>query len=220
MTSAASRRVASIAALGAVGALVACPPPPPTPDCGFWGTQGALPFIEIGMRLADGGFGELTQDGLPVDLTFPTQGGHVLFVGARIHDMPKCNDVLSATVSNPQTGAQYATEEREVSFKVADGTGGIPDLSDTAYVANVPMCPDYGARDVLNQDWVLQVVVADDAGDAPTKLRHVTPVCRQSDPAALAQCQCECAANYFLGKCAPGRDAGSSDGGTDGGDGG
>ena len=172
------------------------------------------------MRLSDGGFGELTQDGMPVDLTFPTQGGHVLFVGARVHDMPECNQLLSATVSDPQTGALYSTEERVVDFPVADDSGGIPDLSDTASVANVPMCPDYGTRDVLNQDWVLQVSVADDAGYSANALRHVTPVCRQTDPAALANCQCECAANYFLGKCVPGRDAGPGDAGTDGGDGG
>ena len=163
------------------------------------------------MRLDDGTFGELTQDGMPIDLTFPVQGGHVLFVGARIHDMPECRQTLAATVVD-DAGVLYATELRRVDFPVADSDGGLPDLSDPANAANVPMCPDFGSRDVVNQDWILEVTVSDDAGYAASRTRHVTPVCRQSDPTALALCRCECSANYFLGKCGRAADAGADAG--------
>src|SRR5579871_4826783 len=184
MTSAASDRRGWLVAL----ALCAGCPPPPS-NCPFWGTKGAPASIEIGMWL-DGGFSELTQDGMPVDLTFPVQGGHVLFVGARIHDMPGCRQTIAAEVYVPG-GSLYAFEERRVDFTVPDEDGGLPDLSDTSNVANVPMCPDYGTRDVVNQDWVLTVTVSDDAGYSATAQRHVTPVCRQTDPTALTLCQCE-----------------------------
>jgi len=213
MTSAASNRLAvGLVMLGAA----ACPGP--TKPCPFWGVRGGTPSLEIGMRLDGGTFGELTQDGQPAELTFPVQGGHVLFVGARIHDMPGCRQTLSADVFDA-SGTLYSTEVRQVDFTVADDGGAITDLSDTSSVANVPMCPDYGDRDVVNQDWVLRVTVSDDAGFTATASRHVTPVCRQTSAAALALCQCECAAHYMLGKCANLPDAGT-DAGTDGGDGG
>ena len=164
------------------------------------------------VRNLDGTFVEVKNDATLVDLIFPIQGGHVIFVGARIRNLGACGDTLSATLRNPTTGEIFAFENRSVDFTVGDSDGGTPDLSDTSSLANVPACPDNSARDVADTDWVLEVTVTDKQKRVATATRHVQPACRQADANARALCACECRAEYFLGKC--GRaDGGNLDGG-------
>ena len=166
------------------------------------------------MRLDDGSFQPL-NDGDPVSLEFPTQGGHVLYVAARIQNLAGRHALLLARLRDVATDFIVAQDGRNVDFVVDAGGWGQPDLSDPANVANVPACPDYQAKNIVGESWVLEVVVTD-SRDAGAALRQtVVPTCLQPDGGALQQCLCECAANYFLGKC--GVDAGIPDAGRDGG---
>jgi hypothetical protein len=100
-----------------------------------------------------------------------------------------------------------------VDFTVpADGYGQ-PDLSDPANVANVPVCPNYTDRDVVDNDWQLQVEVRDQHGREATAWSLVRPVCQQSTPYLRALCDCECRAGYYFGKCGGTLDGGTQDGG-------
>ncbi len=176
-----------------------------------WGDAQKPARLEIVTRNTDGTYAELTAENQPVELTFPIQGGHVLFVGARIFNLGACGDSLAASLKNPLTGEILATEKRSVDFVHGGADGGTPDLSDTSNVANVPACPDASARDVVETDWVLEVSVTDKQQRTATASRHVRPACHQTDPDARAQCVCECQANYVFGRC------GRTDGGADGG---
>lgn len=190
----------------------ACPGPLPcAAPVSVWGDASKPPDLAILARNEDGTFVELAGDGQPVALTFPIQGGHVLFIGARIRNLGACGNELSASLRNPTTNDIYATEKRSVDFVLGGSDGGTPDLSDTSSVANVPACPDSTGRDVADTDWLLEVKVTDKQHRSALASRHVTPRCNQSDPDARAQCLCECRANYVFGKC------GRADGGADGG---
>lgn len=161
------------------------------------------------MRQDDGTFVPV-NDGDAVDLEFPVQGGHVLYVGAQILNMGGLHDDLLARLRDPTTNVILAEDRRRVDFVFDAGGSGQTDLSDPANVANVPACPDFEPRPVLGTTWVLEVTVTD-SRDAGGTVRHpVTPVCRQLDAGPLALCECECAANFYLGKC-------GADGGVDGG---
>ena len=193
--------------------LLGCPGPGPCKaPVAVWGDAQKAPTLAILTRSLDGTYSELTADATPIDLTFPIQGGHVLFVGARIQNLGACGDTLTANLRNPTSGEILAVESRSVDFTVAADGGGTADLSDTSNVANVPACPDASARDVLDTDWVLEVTVVDKQKRTATATRPVRPACRQSDPFARELCACECRADYFFGKCGR-NDAGSADGG-------
>jgi hypothetical protein len=193
--------------------LAACPGPRTCKaPVDTWGAPGAAPSLTILSRALDGTYAAVGEGG-PVDLTFPVQGGHVLFIGARILGLGACGDELSATLKNPATSEILAFETRSVDFTVGDSTlGGTPDLSDTASVANVPACPDIAARDVLDTEWVLEVMVTDKQKKVASASKKVLPRCRQVDAAERAACECECRGDYYLGKCGQ-----PQDGGTDGG---
>lgn len=200
----------ALAGLAVAALCAACPAPPPArcSDVEVWGDPAATPQVRIGMRGSGGTFEELTGDGDPVDLIFPLQGGFVLFVGARIQNMNVCRNELSSTLRDPATGIIHAFEKRIVDFPIPADDWGQPDLRDPANVANVPVCPDYTNRDVVDTDWKLEVKVRDLDGREAFASRLVRPACRQSDPGQRARCACECSANYYFGKC------GGPDGGT------
>src|SRR5207302_6654986 len=121
-----------LALLGALAlALCACPHPPPEPGpCGvpFWGQSDAGARIEIGQLGSDRDFVEL-HDGDPVDLRFPTQGGHVIYIAARVHNMSGCRAALRATLRDPTGVNSEVFEARSIDFVVDSDGGGLPDLS-------------------------------------------------------------------------------------------
>lgn len=193
--------------------VAGCPSPQPC----FFGDEGAPPEMDVGMRGTRGVFIDV-NDGDPVDLTFPVQGGHVLFVAARLRNMNGCRVDFSARLVDPDTGELGSEEERrQIDFTVDGGNGVIPDLSDTANTANVPVCPNtFGSKDRVDVPWNLEVVARDEQGREARAVRRVVPMCRQPGPYSRAACVCECKAGYYLGKCSLSGDGGV-DGGADGG---
>jgi hypothetical protein len=184
----------------ALVALCACPEPQTKCKRGVWGSADEPPELDIGMRGLRGAFIEV-QDGDEVDLEFPVQGGHVFFVGARLRNMAACDVDIVARVKNPTNGQQYSYEARPILFATDGGTGVISDLEEPANAANIPMCPNYTDRDLVGQEWDLEVTATDIDGRTATATRRVRPACRQPGPNARAECLCECQAHYYFGKC-------------------
>lgn len=178
-----------------------------------WGDCSLPAAAIMGMRDDRGDFVEV-HDGDVVDLTLPVQGGHILFVTARVKNFEKQGVVLLGEVRNPDTGVVVARDERRVDLSVAADDGyGQPDLVLTSNAANIAVCPNYLSRDILGREWLLDVTVSD-SRKLPLKISHrVVPTCRQADPAMKSGCECECLGCFALGKCAAGAAPVGCDGG-------
>jgi hypothetical protein len=147
----------------------------------------------------------LTEGG-PIDLVRPPQGGFVVFVGVQVRNVADPAGVtvaLHAALADP-SGTPISEDTRTVSLVPAadDATLFVPDLRSFTNVANVAVCPSSSTTDRFNQPFQIEV----DVTEASTRRTGrttvgVVPTCRQSDPVQLTLCECECAANYFLGKC-------------------
>ena len=193
-----SPMIAAVAVcIGVAPCAAGCHSPPP--EC--WGDCSLPGILIVGMRDDSGNFVEV-HDGDAVDLTLPVQGGHVLFVAARVQNMEKRGVTLVGRLRDPVSLSVMAQDQRQIDFVDPAPNGfGQPDLADTSQVANITVCPDYLTRDVVAQDWILDVSVSDSRRVAVEVSHHVIPSCRQTDAAGLASCQCECLGCYFLGKC-------------------
>lgn len=178
-----------------------------------WGDCSLPAAAVVGMRDDRGDFVEV-HDGDPVDLTLPVQGGHILFVTARLMNFEKQGVVLLGEVRNPDTGVVVASDERRVDLSVAVADGyGQPDLALTSNATNIAVCPNYLSRDMLGREWLVDLT-ATDSRKIPLKITHrVVPSCRQTDPDMRSGCQCECLGCFALGKCAAGAQPVGCDGG-------
>ncbi len=168
---------------------------PHTEPCAVFGDLTQPPSLTVIQRMPDGGV-EDVRDALLLQV--PPQGGHVAYVGVRVTNFERCRIDLSASVFVLDGGALEAEEKRRVEL----GDGGASDPADPANFANVPVCPNYGALDVVGPRWRLVVEAAQRDGRS---VKAELPVVFSCD-AGGADCACECAKGYELGKC--GRDAG------------
>jgi hypothetical protein len=178
-----------------------------------WGDCALPPEAVMQIRDDRGVYVEV-HDGDPAELTLPVQGGHILFVTARIKNLEKHGVILLGEVRNPDTGVAVARDEKRVDFSVALADGyGEPDLADTSNAANIAVCPNYLARDIVGLEWVVDLTLTD-SRKVPVKLSHrVVPSCRQTDSAMRTGCLCECLGCFALGKCAAGAQPVGCDGG-------
>jgi hypothetical protein len=195
-------RMSAFTALLLLGACAACSPegeprePLPPVDL----------VVSAGNMQSEGAATVWLKDQDDVRLVNAPQGGHVLHIAARIEAVRTKRVEIRAQLRHPDTGAIEAEEARTINVvETAPGAfeskpGSISD------VAHIPVCPNYGTRDVLDQEWLLDVTVTelpDRTGVGSTEVR-VTPRCNHSDAKIQALCQCECAADYVLGKCGGG----------------
>jgi hypothetical protein len=163
---------------------------------------------------------DVLEPGDPVELWRAPQGGHVVRFGVRVKGLESSFIEERVRVRVPDTGLIIAEETRTAAMEVVpeDPTLKQNDRRSVSQVVHVALCPDYDARDIVNMEHLVQIEVTElyaDFSRGSAEVR-VVPKCLQTDPAELAECQCECTANYVLGKCRP--DAGSPH--ADGGDGG
>lgn len=147
--------------------------------------------------MPDGGAEDV---GGTVYLQVPPQGGHVAYVGARVHNFEGCRLVLSASLVDPGSGALETEELRRVDLTVDGGS----DPADPANFANVPVCPNFGVRDFPGPTWRLVVSAEQRDGRKVSTTMPVVLSCATGG----AECACECAAGYELGKCGGFRDGG------------
>lgn len=147
---------------------------------------------------------EDVHDADRISLEYPPQGGHVIFVGARVGGLDDEIADLRARLRTPDDDRIIAEEGRVVAFEPTSGTEAIkiPDLRSYSNVANVAVCPPMSGLDHVDRPFVLEVVVTEpSSGRVGSARRLVTPSCLQADPKARGYCQCECAASFVPGSC-------------------
>lgn len=144
-----------------------------------------------------------------VSLVRPIQGGHVLFIGARVRNMSangasvlgelrrsKAPDGTALTAP----GGILFSDERSVTVDVLpDGSRQVqPSPND---LANIPSCPNPLDVDIVDNPLFLVVRYTDGKGRTATATRTVTPRCLQTDDASRRSCICECQARYTVDRC-------------------
>jgi len=148
---------------------------------------------------------KMLADGDSVELIRPPQGGHIVLVSAKVRNVPTDSAVLRVRVRRPG-GLIVAEEGRTVSMVDVPGEPGFkqPNLGSWSQAANVPLCPDYDATDILDQELMAEVRVSINDGQGNIEgvgYTKIVPRCSQRDAADLALCRCECTADYELGRC-------------------
>jgi hypothetical protein len=174
-----------------------------TPKCpGFIGDATKPPEVEL--LVTDGASGLLqpVSPGGMVPLEPPPQGGYVVYATARVRNIDGCKVDFTGQFRNPAGGAMNGYDARtKIDLKLGtDGWGRI-DASDNSNLTNVNPCPDYGAKNVQGDTWLLEVTAKDQSGRSGTASMPVVPTCSFSDPKLQANCICTCTANYTLGRC-------------------
>ena len=178
----------ALTACGEAGSATATP-------CAPAGGPGAAPaIVEV---LENDGLGALSvvaPDG-PVNLRPPFQGGHVLFVGARVTGLCPTDLVVSGRVVDPATGEVVSRDARGGVTLVERGDGTMaPDPQDLSAVANIVLCPETtGLRDIEGTTLTLELRVSDAQGRQADTTLTVVPTCGGLvDVTARETCTCEC----------------------------
>jgi hypothetical protein len=148
------------------------------------------------------------MDGDAIDLSLPPQGGHVLFIGAILRNLHTDTVKIRGRLRDPSTGAIVAEDARTVVVQPVAGDPGAAQTNIQTYTqsANVAVCPDYDARAIDGEAYVVEVTVTELYVSIPrtaTASRTATPRCPAGTP-DTDHCTCECAASYAIGKCPPG----------------
>jgi hypothetical protein len=204
-------------------ALAGCPPPSHDPSDGgpdgphgctlsFLGDEGQDPQIEL-IALGAGQQVVPVNEGGPIAILIPPQGGRVIFVGVRATNVDPCAIKLAGALRD-ETSKQVTVDTRTVNLTPAAGGWGESDGADISSFSNVAVCPnEWATRDIYGVEYELVMTVTDRGGRTATRTVHVVPDC--AEPENLAVCQCICKGGYVLGEsCA---DAGAGDAGSDGG---
>jgi hypothetical protein len=148
----------------------------------------------------------MLEDGDAIDLSRAVQGGHVIYIGAQVEQLTSDIVEIRTRLRHPDTRVIEAEEARSIVMRPVPGTDGLmqPDLRSRSQVSHLPACPNYAARSIRDEPWLLEVSISEieGPGAGATEL-GVTPVCAQEQADALALCECECEPDYVLGKCPP-----------------
>ncbi|HEV8247667.1 MAG TPA: hypothetical protein VGP93_17955 [Polyangiaceae bacterium] len=147
----------------------------------------------------------LLHDGDPIELYAAPQGGHVITAGAQVRGLDSDFIEIRGQVRDPETGLLVTEGVRTVVMAPVDGE---PEWTETdrrsrSQMAHMALCPRYEDKPIEGNPYELTISVtelyADDSTGSATV--SIVPTCMQTDPSALAQCQCECEGGYILGKC-------------------
>ncbi len=159
------------------------------------------PTILAVMQLGEDRVAADVLDGGTVDLVGAVQGGHVLFVGARVDGLCAEQADLWAVLRAPADGSIVAEDRRQgVPMHVrADGSRE-PDWAGRQ-VAMVPACPSLAGARIVGETFDLELTVTDPAGHAASAGVRVRLTCSQTDPYWSAFCACECDAGGTPGAC-------------------
>lgn len=146
----------------------------------------------------------LKEDGAEFALWRAPQGGHVLVVGARIRGLDSDTIELRARLRDEETNAIVQEEARTVVTAEVPGEPGWAetDRRTESQSSHVPVCPNYGEKDIEGLSYLLEVEVRELYADESEGMasRRIVPTCMQTDATELELCQCECKANYKLGE--------------------
>lgn len=170
------------------------------------GSAGASDALEVfpAMFVAEYQPLDPIEEGEEIPLTLPPQGGHVLLVGAQIRNLRTDTIELRTKIRDPETGALVAEEGRTVVARPVEGQPGLfqPDIRTNSQINHVPVCPDYDDKDITDRTYQIEVSVRElyvEPQRTAKAVRSVVPTCKLAPDQAF--CECECKANYVLGKC-------------------
>ena len=140
-------------------------------------------------------------DGDVVSLEAAPQGGHLLWIGAKVRGLEKPSVRLHATLVDLETGTLLGEAEAYpdmVPLAAEPGWREPDNLSFTTF-AMVPLCPGTAPFDLDDRPATLVVEVEElSTGRTGAATVAVTPRCTMADPTS---CTCECEAGVTLGKC-------------------
>ena len=168
----------------------------------FAGDPAAAPALVPVYRAVDGTT-QLINDGDAIPLIEPPQGGQVLLVGGKAHNIDGCSLVMSTSLRLLGSGAVVAFERRPVTEAPADDGWLWPKRPDLlSNFSNLPACPVAGLPQPIDgQSFLLDLQLEDGAGRHAAATVTVVPTCGQ--PELQARCACTCAADYVLGSDCP-----------------
>jgi hypothetical protein len=164
----------------------------------FLGDPSLEPVMEVIARGADGTSTPI-EDGSPVALVFPPQGGRVVFAGVRATNIDACGATLTGVLRDRQNN-KICIDFRTVNLApYGDGWGGSRD-SDISTFANIPVCPNqWSATSTFGNEYDLEMTLKDrDKERTVKKTLRVIPEC--AEPEHEAQCLCICKQGYILGE--------------------
>jgi hypothetical protein len=134
-----------------------------------------------------------------IDLIRPSQGGHVVFVGARATGICADGPTLTGRLLFPDE-VFINLEGRPLDLKAIDELPGWgrPDYSTIAGLANIPVCPNNTGRPLLGVPLRVEAEVEDRDGRIARARVEVSLACRQADLDCRALCECECDEGYDI----------------------
>lgn len=146
------------------------------------------------------------SDGDAIELWGAPQGGHVSRIGARVTGLGTDTALLVARLRDPTTDAVIAEGTRTSPMVDAPDVPGAkqPDPSSMYNLVHLALCPDNDGQAIAGVERVLELAVTELYGDfseGSTRVR-VVPTCLMPPGPEHDSCECECAADYTLGKCA------------------
>ena len=147
-------------------------------------------------------------DGDRIPLSFPPQGGFVLFVGARMRGLTDSSVELRTRVLDPATAELVTGDARDIDLVPDPETPGavIPDLRSYTNVDNITACPLAWSADIRDRPYVLEAEVTEYSTHRVGRSRRtITPTCGAgNDVNHAALCRCLCETGFAPGKCSPG----------------
>ena len=167
------------------------------------GAAGAAPsVVALVENDTRGGLADLTNGG-EVHLWRPLQGGHVLYVGARVTGLCADDVMITGRIKDLRTGTVISEETRR-GFQFIDSGDGTAtsDPQDLGAVANVALCPEATETfNVMGTAFELELRVEDIDGRVARGSVTVTPMCAQSADADRRACECECQLSSSVSGC-------------------
>src|SRR5690606_16736896 len=101
------------------------------------------------------------SDGDALHLWNAPQGGHVVTVGAEVRGTQSDIVAIEARLLDPETGDLVKDDLRSIVMKPIEGGEGwkSPDIRSRNQVAHIAMCPDPEGRQLLDQEFVLEMEI-------------------------------------------------------------
>jgi hypothetical protein len=188
-----------------------CPPPPPE-HCPQPNGSVALPMeIEPLHVLASGDLDPIV-DGDHLRLEPPFQGGRVIYIAVRAHNITDgCNVSITGALRDPLNDRVLGLEMRTTAMVTGADGWATPVSPYINSFANVPLCPNAAAdRDLDGNTWQIELRLQEPSGRSATVTRTIALDCTTG---GFMDCACECDSDYVLGGPCPfdGLDAGVGD---------
>lgn len=147
--------------------------------------------LEVELVVADdAGHASVVHDGDTVPLLGAPQGGHILLVGARVHDDQTCQYDATGSLRDLASNRVVGLEQRTM-FVTSTGDGWSSPDEQFSSMPNVAVCPNFATGSVVfGQAYELEVALRIGDQTVADLKAMVTPTCAAAD----AYCQHDCGA--------------------------